>query len=161
MFKCFKHPPMVRGEMSPISPISPAKYFAGISPAGVKRRPGRGEINFVPPGACGTCRQPAIFWACLPSTTTTIRGHPRPRTVLVSRSLSVPGETALQSSCTCTLTMLTLTLSALPMARLDRAQTQRPALLRLWPAPRLFRTTSAAAHRRVVPNAVAEAATIL
>jgi hypothetical protein len=28
----------VRGEMSPISPISPAKYFAGISPAGVKSR---------------------------------------------------------------------------------------------------------------------------
>jgi hypothetical protein len=44
--------------------------------------------------------------------------------------------------------MLTLTLSALPVARLDRAQTQRPALLRLWPGPPLFRTISAAAHTR-------------
>jgi hypothetical protein len=79
-----------------------------------------------PPGAGDTCRQPAIFWACLPSTPTAIRGHPRPRTVLVSRSLSVPSETARQSRSTCNRTMLSLTLSALPMARLDRAQTQRP-----------------------------------
>ncbi len=85
-------------------------------------RPNKGEVAFAAavstPGAGETCREPAILCACLPPSPTTIRGHPRLRTVLISQSLGVPDGTASQSSATCFRTMLTLALRALLVARL-------------------------------------------